>query len=138
MLTTYVASIWVKSKNNLLLCSVKWNKICMYALYHTVGFVCEVLIWANYASCHGLNSQVTLALSFQLTARVTILFLWFLYPTSLFKYFKRMDISALLPDPKGQRIGIVVCIMTTLQALLQCNSLKRPCRCSILWSQSLS
>ena len=46
---------------------------------------------------------------------VSIPYLWLLYPMSLFKYFKRMDISALLPDPKGQRIMVVMCIMTTLQ-----------------------
>ena len=60
------------------------------------------------------NSGVTLALLFQLTASVTVLCLLFLYPISLYKYFKRVDISALLPD-KGQRIMVVVCIMTTLQ-----------------------
>ena len=45
--------------------------------YRTAGFVCKVLICVNYASCRGLanfNSTVTLALSFQLTARVTVLY----------------------------------------------------------------
>ena len=42
-------------------------------IYCTAGFVCEVLICANYASCRRLanfNSAVTLALLFQLTACV--------------------------------------------------------------------
>ena len=51
------------------------------------------------------------ALSFQLTACVTVPCLWFLHPMSLFKYFKTMGISASLPDPKGQRIVIVAYIM---------------------------
>ena len=44
-------------------------------LYRTADFVCEVLICVNYPSCHRLtnfNSAVTLALSFQLTAHVTV------------------------------------------------------------------
>ena len=52
----------------------------------------------------------TLALSFQLTARLTVDFS--ILRMSLFKYFKRVDISALLPDPKGQRIVVVVYIMS--------------------------
>ena len=43
--------------------------------YYTVGFVCEVLICANHASCRGLtnfNSAVTLVLSFRLTVSVTV------------------------------------------------------------------
>ena len=50
------------------------------APYHTAGFVCEVLICANYVSCCKLthfNSVVTLAFSFQLTARVTVPCFWF-------------------------------------------------------------
>ena len=80
------------------------------------------LMWSNkfekIKSCRGLahfNSALTLALSFQLTAHVRVPCLWFLYPMLLFKYFKRVDIFASLPDPKGQRIMVVVCIMTTLQ-----------------------
>ena len=66
--------------------------ICIIVNYRTVGFGYKVLICANYASCCELtnfNSAVTLALSFQLTAHVTVLCLWFLYLMSLFKYFKR-------------------------------------------------
>ena len=47
--------------------------------YYTVGFVCEILICANYANYRVLsnfNSAVTLAFSFQLTARVTDLCLY--------------------------------------------------------------
>ena len=65
--------------------------------YHTAGFVCEVLICENYASCHRLanfNSAVTLAHLLQLTAHVTVPCLLFLYPISLFKCYKRVDISA--------------------------------------------
>ena len=41
------------------------------------------------------------------------------YPMSLFKYFKRMDISALLPNPNGQRIMIVGVDYDDIAALLQ-------------------
>ena len=50
---------------------------CTY-VYRTAGFVCEVLICANYASNLGLvnfNSAITFALLFHLTARVTVLYL---------------------------------------------------------------
>ena len=65
----------------------------MYSMhnYRTAGFVYKILIGVNYVSCRELanfNSAGTLALSFQLTACVTVSCLWFLYPMSLFKYFK--------------------------------------------------
>ena len=107
------------------------------------GFICEVLICVNYASCRGLtnfNSAVILALSFRLTVCVTVMCLWFLYPMSLFKYFKRVDISAFLPNPKGQRTMVVACVHhdDIAAVILQCNSPKHPCRRGILWLQSLS
>ena len=43
--------------------------------YHTMGFVCKVLIFVNYVSCPRLtifNSTDTFALSFQLTACATV------------------------------------------------------------------
>ena len=119
--------------------------------YRTMGFVCEVLICANYVSCHKLahfNSAITLALLFQLnlfqlTAHVTVLCLWFLYPMSLFSNTSKGRHSASLPDPKGQRIATVVWItcMTTLHVqhfsnINVANSPKHFCRCGILWSQS--
>ena len=55
------------------------------AMYHTAGFVCEVLICVNYVSYRGLvnfNPAVTVTLSFQLTAHVTVPCLWFLCPMS--------------------------------------------------------
>ena len=91
------------------------------AIYHMMGFVCNVLICVNYASCRRLadfNSTVTLALSFQLTACVTVLCLRFLYPTYVClcsNIYKGVDISASLPDPKGQRIVVVVYITMALQ-----------------------
>ena len=53
------------------------------------------------------NSAGSLAFSYQFTALVKVLCLRFLYPMFLFKYFKRVAISALLPDPKGQKIAVV-------------------------------
>ena len=53
---------------------------------------------------------------------VSVSCLWFLYPMSLFKYFKRVGIFAWPPDPKGQRIVVVVYHHDDIAALLQCNS----------------
>ena len=43
----------------------------------------------------------------------------------MFKYFKRVDISALQPDPKGR--GGCVHASQNIAALLQCTSPKHPC-----------
>ena len=62
-------------------------------IYRTAGFICEVLIFAKFASVGelaNLNSEATLLLSFAVTRVMSIL-----------KYFKRVDIAAALPDPKG-------------------------------------
>ena len=88
-------------------------------IYCIEGFVCEVLICANYASCRNItnfNSAVsysaTLAFLFHLTTRVTVLCL--LSYVSVQTLQKR-DTSASLPDPNGLRIAMVVCnrCMTT-------------------------
>ena len=81
------------------------------------------------------------AFSFQLTACVTVPCLWFPYPMSLFKYYKRVEISDSLPDPKGQRIIMVVCItcMTTYcsTSSMQLAQTSLACRCGILWSHRI-
>ena len=72
--------------------------------YRIVGFICEVLICANYARCCRLtefNSTVTLILSLQLSDLVCVCYSVNCLRMSLYKYFKRVDISASLPDPKG-------------------------------------
>ena len=56
------------------------------------------------------NFAITLALLFQLTACVTVnsVLVISLSYMSLFKCFKTVGISALLLDPKGQRIVVVL------------------------------
>ena len=52
---------------------------------------------------------------------------------------QRVEVSASLSDPKGQRIMMIVCITctSTLQHFSNvANSPKHPCRRDILWSQS--
>ena len=39
---------------------------------------------------------------------------FFILCLAMFKYFKRVDISASLPDPKGHKITMVVCITTKI------------------------
>ena len=104
------------------------------------GFVSKVLICANYASCRELinfNSAVTLALSFQLITHVTVLCLWFLFPTyvsvQILQKSGHFCFAASPKRPKDWRGGCVH--HDNIAELLQCNSPKYPCRRGILWSQ---
>ena len=98
-------------------------------MYRIAGFVCEVLICANYAKCYRLaeinsmdvnseiNSMDVYSYTFVLTqcrAQCQILFtrvtVQTVYSTAYLgvftsSYFKGVDISALLPDPKGEPKG---------------------------------
>ena len=85
-----------------------------YTYYHIAGFVCEVLICANY-DVMGLQKLILCVLIilvyFCFLTRCRILHthgystncLLDCLPMSLYKYFKRLqlDISASLLDPKG-------------------------------------
>ena len=84
--------------------------------YRTAGFVCKILICADYVSCSELanyNCAVTLALLFRLTARATVPHVWFF----ILCLCSVRDTSALLCDPKGLRIAMVVCITWMTQTL---------------------
>ena len=83
--------------------------------YHIAGFVCEVLICANHASCHELSNFnsahfrfSSLHVSLFLTCTCDYFILCLCSNTS------REDTSALLPNPKGLRIAMGVWIMYTM------------------------
>ena len=88
----------------------------------------------SYCELSNFNSVVTLALLFQLTAHVTVLCLWFLYPIQTLQKSGQFCFATWPKTPKD--CGGYVHHDDTA-ALLQCNLPKHPGRHGILWSQCL-
>ena len=103
---------------------------------HYIPYSGFCLICANYASCRELTilQLYTLALSFRLTTRVTVpcLWSWFLYPMSLFKYFKRGTLLlCCLTQKATERIAMSLWITCTTPLQYSFSSVantpKHPC-----------
>ena len=104
------------------------------SLYCIAGFVCEVLLCVNYASCRELaNFNPAVTLSAHCTCHSSMLVISLSYVSV--QILQNRDTFASLPDTKGQRIAMVVQITCTM--ILQyfsnvANSPKHPCRCDKL------
>ena len=81
----------------------------------------------------------TLVFSFQLTARVTVPCLWFLYPIYVsVQILQKLEWTFLLCCLTQKAMVVCITCMMILQHFSNvANFPKHPCRCSILWSQSL-
>ena len=118
-------------KFTVLINTVQWKGL--FILKNLNRMVCEVLIWANYVSCCGL-----IFISAHCTYHSSMLVDSLSYVSVQILQKSGNSCFAVWPKRPKDHGGCVHHTHNDIAALLHvANFPKHPCRCGILWSQSL-